>query len=247
MPSDPLHGWFALVGEHRHRGRRVAGTGTGDPFASQPMSEAERGGHAVVLETPGGIEPLVLEEQVPGLHPHLAGEGIVLLQKCSPFTDGHDVLGGDERQKLAKTPDAGEIQPSFGAQSAGGPAMLEEGQRSRHGQAVPVVFYIQQLVTSRAPKHHLVQIEGGPAVRVDAGLISFLVHPYRPGYEGPYQRRSMRPNPRSRSCCRRVARIRIFFSERVRLWIPFSRILSRMRSTSACCSAIFFCFLSQAF
>ena len=105
----------------------------------------ERGRHPVVLETAAGVQPLILQKQLPRLHSQLPGEQIGLLENGPAFADGDDVfLAAVERQQFAESPDAGEIQRAFNADALGAPAMLEEAQSFDLGQFFPVVTNIQQ-------------------------------------------------------------------------------------------------------
>ena len=98
------------MGVERHRGGRVAGRGTGTGLGPHHRGVAERRGHAVVLERPGGVQPLVLQEQALRLHPQMLGDGAILLEDRLALADGDLVLIRAEVQQLAEPPDAGEVQ-----------------------------------------------------------------------------------------------------------------------------------------
>ena len=106
--------------EHRQARAGVAGRGAGDFLCADHAGMGERGGHAVVFEAAAGIEPLVLQQQIPGFHAHLPGEQIGLLQDGAAFADGDDVVfRAIERQQFAESPDAGKIEPALRSGSLG--------------------------------------------------------------------------------------------------------------------------------
>ena len=95
--------------------------------------------HPVVLETPGGIHPLVLQVQLTRIETDIAGDLDRMLQQCLPFADGHHLRGRCKRQEAMKSPD-----PTLRKRTSKLVISLsnfrEIGRRMR---SIPVVLHIQ--------------------------------------------------------------------------------------------------------
>jgi len=110
--------------------------------------------------------------QAPGLNIDVLGHPIVLLQNRLTLAYRHLVLVLAEAQQFAKAPHAREIQPVIPA----GPPFAKVAQFAGNLDLVPVIADVQQLAARRTFEHRLPAIELGPAIGVDALLISCLSH-----------------------------------------------------------------------
>ena len=62
------------------------------------------------LKLPEGFMPLVLQEQVAGVHADVAGERVGPLEDRLALADGHDLLGRGVGQQFAEAPHAAEAE-----------------------------------------------------------------------------------------------------------------------------------------
>src|SRR5262249_11797618 len=142
--------------EHRQARAGVAGARAGYLFRADDLRVRERGGHPVVFEAPGRIQPFILQAQRARPQVHLLGEQVGLLEDGASLADRDDlVFATVERQQLAEPPDAREIQAAGAADALGRPAVLEERQALRHRQLRPVVDDVEQAAALRAGDLHL--------------------------------------------------------------------------------------------
>ena len=129
------------------------------------------------LKLPRRVHPLVLQEQPARLHARRTRPTRVgPLAERLPFADGHDRVVRGEREQLAEPPHAGEVERV----GAVGPLRLEVLERLRHGQPVPVVGHVEQAAALRAAEGGVGEVDGGPAVGVDAALKGGRGHAWRP-------------------------------------------------------------------
>ena len=157
-----------------HRRRSIARGCAGAGLCADHFCMAERGGHSIILERAGGIEPFVLEKKSAGLHIDVFGDRVVLLKNGLAFADGHFVFIVAEVEQLAESPHAGEVERVV----PGRPASGEVAQFVRNTNSAPVVPHIQQLAALGTLK----SIRNGstfklsPAIGIDTLLISLTSH-----------------------------------------------------------------------
>ena len=157
-----------------NRRRSVARGCAGARLCADHFCVAERGGHSIILERAGRIQPFVLEKQSAWLHIDIFGDRVILLEDGLAFADGHFVFVVAEVEELAESPHAGEVERVV----PGRPASGEVAQFVGNANSIPVVPDIQQLATLRA----LEAIRDGPtfklspAIGIDTLLISLTSH-----------------------------------------------------------------------
>ncbi len=173
-PRADKHGAFhpAGVGVEGDGGGGIAGAGAGDMASAGEPGVAKGGGHAVILKRAAGIQPLVLQQQPPGVHPRVAADAVIGLQKRLALADGNAVFLIAKGQQLPEPPHARIVQRARPPR----PAALEPVEARGYFHAVPVVLHIEQVPARRARKEHLVDIVRRPAGVVNTALEAMVTH-----------------------------------------------------------------------
>ena len=129
--------------------------------------------HAVVFETAGGVEPLVLEVQLTAAEAHVLSHPIRPLQQRPPFADGDQLIPLGKGQKPVKSPHATE-----GFRLAWDRGGVEFRQGGRQGEPAPVVGHVEEVPAFAALHPHVLDAIRGAAGGENATLKGD-VHPGR--------------------------------------------------------------------
>ena len=89
--DDALHGRSVCAANMAREAEVLPVEAQATRLRADHAGVGEGGGHAVVFEAAGGVEALVLQEQLAGLHADFAGQQVALLEQRAAFADGDDL------------------------------------------------------------------------------------------------------------------------------------------------------------
>ena len=162
----------------------MAGAGACHAPRTDEAGVGERGGHAVIFETAGGIHPFILQPKLARPHADVIPEANGILKKSLAFTNGTDHGIGGKGEKVSESPYTGKIE----RESPILPSVLKLAEGFGYCRIGPVVINIEQIAALRTSCEGLAHIECSPAAWIDTLLVSdrfHLIHFTAIGAESP--------------------------------------------------------------